>query len=437
MGALKNFREGLLAGGIAKALRHKQYAIYAAGSVCSGLGVWVQRIALAWLTWELTHSYSWLGGIVLAHSLPSFFVMPIAGALADRYNRIKLLRLTELLNGTLVSILALVTILGLVTIELVLAFSLARGIAGYIGVPARSTIAPTLVPKEDLSAAIAVNAIVNNSGAFIGPALAGVIIARAGVGWALAFSGLGMFVTYVVLGFVKPLRDEHRAGGSGGGIFADILEGVRYIVGHAGIGPLLIAAFAAAILVRPLTDLLAGITDVVFKLDEAAFASFMTAFGIGGMLGSIWIANRNRLAGTLNIFLTGTMASILLTLAFTVTPVFAVAVVLVFLLGLSGSTIINASQILIQSAVEGSVRARVMGLYALSIRVAPAIGAMAMGGLADLMGFSLPVAAGALLFLLAWLWLFAIRGPLLMHLEDEPATAPAAAGGAAGSKPAE
>lgn len=417
MGIAANIINHVKAGGIVRAARHKQYAMYAASALCSGLSVWVQRVALAWLTWELTESAGWLGGVVLAQSIPSIVILPIAGPLADRVNRLLLLRITEFLNGTLACIIAVITILDLVTIEAVLIYALARGVTGYIGVPSRVTIAPTLVPKEDLSAAIGVNTIIQSSGAFIGPAIGGILIAQAGVGWAILFSGVGVYVTFIILGFIKPLREEHRAGGGGGGLLSDFMDGVRYVANHKGIGPMLLAALAASILIRPLTDLLAGFTDKIFGLDAAAFAVFMTAFGIGGVLSSIWLANRNRLQGTLNIFLGGTIIAVGLTVAFTLTNFYPLAVGLIFLLGVMGSTIMNGSQILIQSSVEGSIRARVMSLYSMTFRVAPSLGATAMGAAADIVGLQIPVATGALLFLLMWIWIYRKRAVLTGELE--------------------
>ena len=117
------------AGGIVRAFRHRQYSIYASGSWSSSLSVWVQRVAVGWLTWELTHSGAWLGGIVLAQSLPSFVIAPFSGALADRVNRLKLLRVTEFLNGSLALIIGLITVFDLVTIEALLVYSVARGSA--------------------------------------------------------------------------------------------------------------------------------------------------------------------------------------------------------------------------------------------------------------------------------------------------------------------
>ena len=420
MGALRNIINHLKAGGIARAFRHRQYAIYSVGSWSSSLSVWIQRVAIGWLTWELTGSFAWLGGITLAQSLPSFFIAPFSGALADRVNRLKLLRITEFLNGTLALIIGVLAVLNLVTIEILLTYSVARGITGNIGVPARVTISPTLVPPQDLSAAIAANSIVSTSASFVGPGVAGIIIAQAGVGWALIFSAICVAVMFGVLCVVKPLREEHRKGGGGGSLISDVVEGVRYVTHHAGIGPMLLIAAAASILLRPLTDLMPGIADDVFARPTAGLATFMTVFGIGGMIGSIWIANRNRMRGTLNIFLGGTMAATVLIIVFMATSNFPFAIVLVTLFGISSAAIMNASQILIQSSVEGAIRARVMSIYALNYRTAPSVGAMLMGGAAEFVSLQLSVSVCTVLFLLGWIWLYRQRQKFAELLEGEP-----------------
>lgn len=255
---------------------------------------------------------------------------------------------------------------------------------------------------------------------FVGPAIAGGFMVAAGVGWTLVFSAFCVFCSFAVLWFIKPLREEHRKGGSGGGLISDIVEGVRYVVHHPGIGPMLLVTIGAAVLLRPLSDLLPGFTDVIFGRGEGGLATFMTFFGVGGLLGSIWIANRNRMHGTLNIFLAGTLALAVLILAFTLTESFSLAVILIMLIGLTGSTLMNSSQILIQSGVEGSIRARVISLYALNYRTAPSVGAMMMGGASSFFGLQIPVAAGALLFLLVWLWMYRNRNRISGILEADP-----------------
>ena len=253
---------GFKASGIARAFRHRDFAIYSAASGISNIGMWVMRIGMGWFTWELTHSGAWLGFIVAAQALPSIFLVPFAGALADRFDRIKILRLTQLGSMILSAGIASMIFLDLVNIYILAGYAFAHGIVGTFGIPARVTIGPNLVPKEDISVAIAVSSVVFGSATFIGPAIAGLIINWIGIGYTFALNGLTFLVMYMALGMISLARTENKESGSS--LMADVVDGVRYAAGHGGIPPVIILTISAAILARPLTELLPGFADVIF-----------------------------------------------------------------------------------------------------------------------------------------------------------------------------
>ena len=119
--------------------------------------MWVQRVGIGVLTWDLTHSPAWLGGIALAQAIPSMVLVPFAGAVADRTDRVRMLRATQIFSALVGGVLAWMVISGAITIYWLTALVIVLGVANTIGLPARMTIAPTLVPREDLSAALATN----------------------------------------------------------------------------------------------------------------------------------------------------------------------------------------------------------------------------------------------------------------------------------------
>jgi MFS family permease len=418
---------GSKGGGIARAFRHRDFAIYSAASGISNIGMWVMRIGMGWFTWELTHSGAWLGAIVAAQALPSIFLVPFAGALADRFDRILILRLTQAGSMMLSAGIATMILLDLVNIYILAGYAFAHGIVGTFGIPARFTIGPNLVPKEDISVAIAVSSVIFGSATFIGPAIAGLIINWIGIGYTFALNGLTFLIMYIALGMITLARAEHRASGSS--LMSDVAAGVRYVARHDGILPVILLTISAAVLVRPLTELLPGFADVIFGRGAEGLAAMMSAFGIGGMVASLWLANRNRIEGTTSILLVGVATSGVLTAVFASTDAYYVALAIMVVLGLAGSASMNGAQILIQSSVEGSMRARVMGLYSFNYRVAPALGALAMGGASSVMGLQFPVAVGALILLAIWYWVF-LRRRLCLALETGAAgvvgTSPAA-----------
>lgn len=400
--------------GIARALRHRDFALFAAGAFVSTMGMWVQQVAIGWLTWELTHSGAWLGIIALSNSLPSLILVPFAGAIGDRVDRLKLYRVTQTLAILFTTILAAVTLLDWITIEFLLAYTLVVGVNATLSMPARMSLTPGLVPHQDLSAAIALNSVFFSIAGFAGPALAGLFIAKLGVGYAFAFNAASYLPFYTVLWFIRLRTHEHRPGA---GLIADMAEGIRFVFRHPGIGPILLLTGIASVLIRPLPDILPGFADAVFGRGPEGLATLMAAYGLGGILGALWLAQRGRTEGATAIYFLAVAAAALFTLAFASTDHYAIALAVIVVLGAFRGITTNASQILIQNAVAGPLRARVMSIYSLTFRSGPALGAMLMGGLSTLVGFQLPFQVGALLTLIGLVWFARRRRALAIILE--------------------
>ena len=417
-----NIVSRLKSGGIVRAFRHRDFAIYSIASWFSDNGMWMMRIGMGWLTWDLTHSGAWLGTIVLAQALPSVFLVPFAGALADRIDRVLIMRTTISVSICIAATLSAMTYAGHVTIWVLLAFAIVHGIVGTIAVPARVTIGPNLVPRADISAAIGVSSVMFGSATFLGPALSGILITQFSIAFTFAGNALMNVLLVAALWIIKVARSEVNK--SHNSILSDVVEGMRYAAAHPGILPTLVLATCASTLVRPLGDLMPGISDTVFGEGAHGLATLMACMGIGGMFGSFWLANRNRIVGMSTIFLHGTTVYALSTAAFAASNNFTLGMIWMVVIGCSMSISNNASQILIQNAVAGTMRARIMSLYSYNYRTMPALGALAMGTAANAIGFQIPVAAGAIILLAGLAWTYrrrdAMRNSLETIVEDAP-----------------
>lgn len=408
--------------GIVRAFRHRDFAVYSAGNAVSSIGMWVQRVAIGWLTWELTQSPGWLGGIALAQALPGLLLLPVTGAVTDRMDRLKLMRVTQLISFVLSAILAWLVITNLITIEILAVMAALTGASSSFSVPARMSMSPSLVPREDLSAAIAVGSVVFNSSTLLGPAVAGLLITKIGIGWAFVFNAASFLGQYATILMIRNFRHEHH-GGKGQGIGSDIAEGLRYVWKHGGILPVLLLAFISSLLIRPLMDLLPGFAGDVLNADAASLSTLFSAFGAGGIVGSLWMANRNRREGTTGIFLYGTLAMTVITTLFAFTTHFTLAIAFMVAFGLVASATMNAAQVLVQGSVDGAMRARVMSLYSLNFRAGPSIGAMLIGGIAEIYGLPFPVAGAAILCFLVALVMIPRKRAMADSLEGSPAKA--------------
>lgn len=389
--------------GLARALRHRDFAYFSLTSWFSTTGMWMQRIGIGWLTWDMTHSGAWLGIMAAASAMPGVFMLPFTGAYVDRIDRLKLLRITQAITFVANGLLAVLTLMGSITVEIMLAITLTSGVVLTFNMPARMTIAPSLVPREDLPAAISVNSFQFTTAMFIGPALAGFLIAHGGVGLAFVANAASYLPFYIMLYVIK-LPDRAPRTNVDRGIIADVVDGVQYVARHPGIGPVLLVTLLLSILVRPLPDLVPGFIDDVFRAGPAELGMVMSAFGLGGMMGSLWMANRGRIAGTTRIFIVHSFVLTAMTVVFASLNVVLPAICVMVILGMTNSISNNAAQSLIQSSVAPSHRGRVISLYSLNGRAGPSFGAMGMGSLSHLLGLQIPVAGAAAIGFLIVVW---------------------------------
>lgn len=407
-------------GGIGRAFANPNYRTYTIGNTISHFGMWAQRVAVAWLTWELTRSGTWLGLIAMADLFPTVLLSPLAGAYADRVDRLVSMRITMSLVVVQSATLAALTLSGLITIELILVLTLALGMILAFNHPVRLSIAPNMVEREDLGPAIAINSLVFNFARIGGPALAGFIIVSAGVGPAFVFNA----ATFVI--FVAALFRVRLINADGGGekrplgnVPAEIMAGYRYAMRHPGIGPLLVLLGVVALCARPFMDLLPGFADAVFGRGAAALAWLTSMIGVGAACGGVWLAQRDRIEGLTRITVLHALLLALAVLGFAATTNFHFALACALGAGWAAVVVGVGEQTLIQASVEGAMRGRVISLYGMVSRGCPSLGALVMGYVSDFTGLQWPVAGGAVLCILLWLWAWRRQASMAPALERD------------------
>ncbi|MGH6917548.1 MAG: MFS transporter, partial [Geminicoccaceae bacterium] len=237
-------------GAIPRTLAHRNFGIYVAGSSVSLIGTWMQRIGVGWLAWDLSHSGAVLGLVAFADLFPTIVIGPFGGALADRLDRLRMMRIAQ--SAIMLQALTLfaLTASGLITVELLIALVLFSGIVIGFNQPARLALAPSLVPRSDLATAVAINSIVFNLARFVGPALAGRVIVWWGVGMVFALNALSFLAFLFALARLRlvPLALDGQGRRP---MLSAIADGVRYTGRHAGIGPLLLLHAILAVSARP------------------------------------------------------------------------------------------------------------------------------------------------------------------------------------------
>ncbi|MFT5538685.1 MAG: MFS family permease [Alphaproteobacteria bacterium] len=402
-------------------LKNPNYRNYAAGNFVSQIGVWVHRIAVQWLTWELTHSPTWLGIIAFADVFPNVVIAPLAGALADRVNRLHAMRLLISLSAILMTAIAVLVLNDAITKELLLALVLINGMVMAFYSPVRLSIVPALVDRALLTSAISISSLTFNIGRVGGPALAGLIILHWGVGHAFVFTAIADVLFIVALYMIHLVSTgEKRAPRSLRHIPAEIMDGFHYARKHPGIGPLLVIMMASTVLLRPFNDLFAGFADDVFGRGAIGLAWLTSMLGVGAFTASVSLTRRSGINGLTGLMVASMLVFSIALIGFTATNIFWFACVCTVIAGFAMTSIGVTEQTLLQASVDGDMRGRVLSLYTLIGRGFPSIGALVMGYMASFVGLRWPIFGGAVLCLIFWLWVRRRQKRMAAVLEAAP-----------------
>jgi predicted MFS family arabinose efflux permease len=400
---------------ISRTLAHPNFGTYVAGNSVSLIGTWMQRIGVGWLAWELSHSGAVLGLVAFADLFPTVVIGPFGGALADRVDRLRMIKIAQSLIMAQSLVLFVLTATGLITVPLLLALVLFSGVVIGFNQPARLALVPSLVPRRDLATAVAINSIVFNSARFIGPALAGLVIVGLGIAAVFAFNALSFLAFLFALSRLRltPLGLPSQTTS----VLDAVGEGLRYTVGHRGIGPILLLHAILAVSARPFVELLPGFAADVFGRGAPGLAILSSTVGIGAIVGGFWLAQRSAPASLTQVVLISSLLHALATLGFALSTWFPAAVACVALAGFAMVVAGVGTQTLMQTAVDESMRGRVLSLFGLIFRGGPALGALAMGVASEVVGLQLPVAAGALLGIVACVWIWRRRQAIARGLQ--------------------
>ncbi len=420
---------------VARVFRIRNYRLFATGNGISQVGYWIQRVAQGWLAWQLTHSGTWLGLVAAADLIPNVVISPFAGALADRVDRIRVIRLTQIVAIVQAWVLAILSFSGVITIQELFLLIFLLGFINAFNQPARLALIPSLVDSESLPAAVAINSLIFNLARFIGPAIAGVVIAATGVGLAFVLNACSYVAFSVMLAKVQVPPERHAPQRN---FFRQSFEGFFYAVRHPGIGQMMILFAVTTVGIRGYNELFPGFADNIYHRGAQGLAWLTATVGLGAMTGGVWILLRHTgMRGLTSLAINHTLVMSLSVLAFAATTSYWFALATVFVGGFAQTVSGISAQTLVQTAVPSVMRGRVMAFYGMVFRAGPALGALISGWLATQLGFRLPVAAGAAICVVSWGWARLRQEQMRHALEDPPDPVPEPAAEATGRAGAE
>ncbi|WP_198372685.1 MFS transporter [Roseomonas rosulenta] len=391
-------------GTLSRALSHRNARIFFGASLTAWTGLWMHRIAVSWLAWELTGSAFWVGVVAFCDLAPAVVVSPIAGAIADRADRLRLTMLSQAAIGLNAALIATLVALGAMNIWVLLVLEVVGGIAASFAQPARQSLMPGLVPRADLPAAVALNSLTFNVARFIGPALAGPIIAVAGVWPAIAANAAAYLVATLTTPMLRVEAAARRGHAATASLLGETLDGIRYAAHHPGLGPILAFAAVSALLLRGVQEILPPFVERAFGRGAESLAVLTAAFGVGALISGLAVAARGRMEGTTRLAVLGVLGLALSTAGFAATGWFAFGVLCAALMGAAGSVHGISVQTLAQNASDPAMRGRVLSLWGLITRAFPALGALILGAAGEVWGLALPTLAAVALSLLVVAW---------------------------------
>jgi MFS family permease len=379
--------------GTFRSLRGFNYRLWAAGALVSNVGTWMQRTAQAWLVLTgLTQRNATAVGIVTALQFaPQMLLLPLAGFAADHMDRRRLLFATQGSMGALALLLGLLTVCGRVQLWHVYVFAFLFGCATALDAPVRQTFVGELVGEEHLPNAVALNSTSFNAARVIGPALAGLLIAAVGTGWAFLLNGASFLAVLVALALLR-VHELHAASKTAQ-TPGRMAEGFRYVWRR----PELVAAILMMLLIGTFglnfPIFISTMAVSVFHLGASEFGFLTSIMALGSVAGALFAASRARptfglLLGAAVIF--GIAAA--LAAAMPSYPLFGAVLVIV---GVAAQTFTTSTNSLVQMSTEPGVRGRVVAILLAAAMGGQPLGAPVVGWVADRFGPRWALALGA------------------------------------------
>lgn len=423
-----------------RALRHRNFQLFFGGQLISLIGTWMQTVAQSWLVYRLTGSGLELGGVGFASQIPVFIFAPLGGIVADRTNRQHVVIATQIASMVLAFILAALTLFHRVQVWHVFVLAALLGVVNAFDIPGRQSFLVDMVGKDDLMNAIALNSSMFNGARVVGPAVAGILVARLGEGWCFFVNGvsyIAVIIGLLMMNVHAPARVSAKTSP-----WEHIIEGFQFVSRTAPIRALLMLLGVVSVTGMPYVVLMPIFADKILHRGGQEFASLigshdlgavrlgilMGATGVGALLGALTLAIRSGVKGLgtwVTVCCAGFGVSLML---FALSKSFWLSVFLLLPVGYFIMLQMASSNTLIQVMVPDALRGRVMALYSMMFMGMAPIGALLGGAMSDRLGAPITVMIGGLASV-AGAWWFGVQLPKIRGEARKLIMAQAMAGG--------
>ncbi len=370
---------------IGRALRHRNYRLFFSGQSLSLIGTWLTRIATSWLIYRLTGSALLLGVLGFAGQIPTFLLSPLAGVLVDRWDRHRVLVITQVVAMIQSGCLAALALAGVIQVWHVVALSVFQGILNAFDMPARQALVVEMVEdRADLPNAIALNSSMVNAARLIGPSVAGLLIAGVGEGYCFLVDA----VSYLfVIASLLMMRIKRRViAPRSSRVLAEFKEGFSYVARFSPIRSVLLLLAVVSLMGTPYTVLLPVIAKEVLGGGPNTLGALTAVSGLGALGGALYLASRRTVLG-LGRIITGSAAVFGLGLiAFSRSEALWLCLPMMFVTGGGMMLQMAASNTILQTIVDEDKRGRVMSLFNMAFFGTVPFGSLIAGVLATRLG---------------------------------------------------
>jgi MFS family permease len=377
-----------------RALRHRNFQLFFSGQLISLIGTWMQNIAQDWLVYRLTGSSVLLGTVAFVNQIPIFLLAPVAGIVADRWNRHRIVIATQSASMVLALTLATLTLTGRIRIWEIMVLASLLGVVNAFDIPARQAFLIDMVGRDDLLNAIALNSSMFNGARIIGPAIAGILVASVGEGW--CFFGNGLSYIAVITGLLLMRLTKQRDLQKEGSPLENMIEGFRFARHTAPVRALLLLIGFVSFAAMPYTVLMPIFAGRVLHGGAGQYSMLMGTTGIGALLGALTLASKTGVSGLgkwVWMAATGFGSSLIL---FSLSRHLWLSLALLIPTGFGMMVQMGATNTLLQVMVPDRLRGRVMSLYSMMFIGMGPIGAFVGGLVAGKIGAPWTVAIGGL-----------------------------------------
>jgi MFS family permease len=369
-----------------RALRSRNFKLFMAGQSVSLIGTWMQSVAMSWLVYRLTGSAFLLGVVGFTSQIPTFLLSPVAGVLADRWNRKRLLIATQALAMLQAAILAAAVLTGVIQVWHIIVLSLLLGVVNAFDIPIRQSFIVEMVSeREDLSNAIALNSSIVQAARLIGPAIAGLLVASVGEGVCFVLNSVSYLAVLLALVAMK-LAPRSHSEKLRRNVLHELREGFIYSFGFGPIRSILIMVALVSLTGIPYSVLIPVFAKEILHGGAHTFGFLMTAGGCGALAATIYLASRKSVLGLGKLIVLAGFLFAIGIASFAVSTNINISFASLVVAGFGGITMIASSNTILQTILDDHMRGRVMSFFAVAFLGMAPFGSFGVGTMAGIVG---------------------------------------------------